>query len=139
MSDFLGLADKTILVAGLANKKSVAWHVHKGLLAAGATVVNAMRSEARHEQLAALLAPSEVLVCDVEREGEIERLAAEVRRRHPALDGLVHSIAFASYGSSPRAFHETRKLDFLQAVDVSCYSLIALAPLHEAPAVQAEV
>ena len=40
--------------------------------------------------------------------------------------GLVHSIAFADYAAGPKPFHETPKQAFLQAVDVSCFSLIAL-------------
>jgi enoyl-[acyl-carrier protein] reductase I len=47
--------------------------------------------------------------------------------RHPRLAGLVHSIAFANYESGVQPFHATSRHDFLQAVDVSCYSLIALS------------
>jgi enoyl-[acyl-carrier protein] reductase I len=128
--DFLGLAGRTVLVSGVANKKSVAWHVHRGLVGAGATVVHTVRSEARKRELERALAPSEVFVCDVERAGDIERLAAQVAERHPRLDGFVHSIAFARYdprADGPRAFHQTPREDFLQALDVSCFSLIAFA------------
>jgi enoyl-[acyl-carrier protein] reductase I len=127
VSDFLGLAEKTVLVTGVANKKSVAWHVHQGLRAAGATVVHAVRTEALRHALAPLLAPSEVLVCDVERADEIAQLAKSLEARHPRLDGLVHSIAFANYERGPRPFHETDKRDFLQALDISCFSLVSLA------------
>ncbi|HEX4148481.1 MAG TPA: SDR family oxidoreductase, partial [Pirellulales bacterium] len=50
-----------------------------------------------------------------------------IGQRHPVVHGLVHSIAFASYEGGPRAFHEIPREDFLQAVGVSCYSLVALA------------
>ena len=46
---------------------------------------------------------------------------------HPRLDGLVHSIAFADYAAGPAPFHETPKGAFLRSLDISCYSLIALA------------
>jgi enoyl-[acyl-carrier protein] reductase I len=126
-ADFLGLSGKRVLVTGVANRKSVAWFVHKGLRDAGAEVVHSVRSAERRAQLEALLAPSPVLVCDVERPSEIESLAAAVRERHAPLDGLVHSIAFADYSRGPRAFEKTTREEFLQAIDVSCYSLIALA------------
>ncbi len=87
-----------------------------------------MRSEQRRQAVAKLLpADSEIHVCDVERQADIERLRDEVAARHPRLDGLVHSIAFADYGPRPRPFHETSRETFLRAVDISCYSLLALA------------
>jgi enoyl-[acyl-carrier protein] reductase I len=125
--DFLGLAGKRVVVTGVANKKSVAWFVHKGLREAGAEVVHLVRSPARRTQLEKLLEPGPVLVCDVEREAEIEAAGAEIAQRHAPIDGLVHSIAFANYARGVQPFDATAREDFLQAVDVSCYSLIALA------------
>lgn len=124
--DFLNLTDKTILVLGVANRKSVAWHVGKLLTEQGARVVHAVRSEARRQALAPLLAPADVFVCDVEHEAEINHLREQVLARHPVLHGILHSIAFADYSGGPVPFHETSKAAFLRSVDVSCYSLIAL-------------
>lgn len=124
--DFLALAGKRVVVTGVANKKSVAWHVHKGLREAGAEVVHVVRSNERKAQLEALLAPSPVYVCDVERPAEIDALGAALGA-HAPLDGLVHSIAFADYSKGLRPFDETERADFLQAVDISCFSLVALA------------
>lgn len=130
---WLGLEQKTILVTGVANKKSVAWHIAKQLEAEGATVVYSVRNAARRDQVAKLLEGREVHVCDVESEVEVQALADAVAERHDRLDGLVHSIAFARYtpglqGSSGiRGFHETSKADFLQAVDISCFSLVHLS------------
>ncbi|OYV81529.1 MAG: enoyl-ACP reductase, partial [Planctomycetia bacterium 21-64-5] len=125
--DFLGLSDKTVLVCGVANRKSVAYHVGRVLAEAGAKVVYVVRSPQRRESVARLLGGAEIYVCDVEREEEIARLRDQVAARHATLDGLVHSIAFADYDESPRPFHETSKKAFLRSIDVSCYSLIALA------------
>jgi enoyl-[acyl-carrier protein] reductase I len=126
--DFLGLAGRTVVVTGVANKKSVAWHVHRQLVEAGADVVHVVRSAERRERVRPLLEPAPVFTCDVERPEEIERLAGELRRDHPKIDALVHSIAFARFEpGAPRPFHQTPREDFLQALDVSCYSLIALA------------
>ncbi|HVX15855.1 MAG TPA: SDR family oxidoreductase [Pirellulales bacterium] len=125
--DFLGLSGKTLLVFGVANRKSVAYHVGRVLAEAGATVVYVVRSPERRESLAKLLAGAEIHVCDVEHEEQIAQLREELGRRHTSFDGLLHSIAFADYGDSPRPFHETSKQAFLRSVDVSCYSLIAIA------------
>jgi enoyl-[acyl-carrier protein] reductase I len=125
--DFLGLSGRTLLVFGVANRKSVAYHVGRLLSEAGAQVVYVVRSPERRESVAKLLPGAEIHVCDVEHEEQIARVREEVGRHHPKLDGLLHSIAFADYEETPRPFHETSKAAFLRSVDVSCYSLIALA------------
>lgn len=124
---WLDLEGRAILVMGVANKKSVAWQTARQLEEAGATVIYSVRSEARREQVAKLLAGREVHVCDVEEEAQIARLAADVTAAHPTLHGLLHSIAFARYEGGWKKFHEVAKDEFLQAVDISCYSLIALS------------
>lgn len=122
---FLRVEGKRFLVLGVANRKSVAYFIALGLKEQGAEVVYAVRSEARREQVSKLLPPNtEVHVCDVEREEEIQRLADNVKG---PLQGLVHSVAFADFTDGKKPFHETPKRKFLQTIDISCYSLIALA------------
>lgn len=127
MNDFLKLAGKTIVVTGVANRKSVAWHIAKTLEEAGATVIYVVRSEARKESTAKLLADRQVLVCDVENQDEIDRLRDDLNAQEITIHGLVHSIAFADYSEGMKPFHETTKAQFLQAVDISCFSLVKLA------------
>jgi enoyl-[acyl-carrier protein] reductase I len=126
-ADFLQLAGKRVLVMGVANRKSVAWHVSLVLVEAGAEVVYAVRSEERKAQVQALVGDAKVLACDVEFEDQIERLARELSERYDTFDGFVHSIAFADYAGEPRPFHETAKRDFLRAFDISCFSLVAVS------------
>src|SRR6476661_8237502 len=126
-ANFLQLAGKRVLVMGVANRKSVAWHVSRVLVEAGAEVVYAVRSEARREQVQQLVGDSVVLTCDVEFEDQIERLARDVSERFDRLDGFVHSIAFADYAGEPQPFHATSKRDFLRAFDISCFSLVAVS------------
>jgi enoyl-[acyl-carrier protein] reductase I len=126
-ADFLQLAGKRILVMGVANRKSVAWHVSRVLVEAGADVIYAVRSEARRDQIQPLVGNATVLVCDVEFEDQVESLGRELAERYDRLDGFVHSIAFADYADQPRAFHETSKRDFLRAFDISCFSLVAVS------------
>ncbi len=124
---FLNLENKTILVFGVANRKSVAWFVGKALHEEGARVIYSVRSPERREQTLKLLGDAPVYVCDVEREEEINRLAEEVHRDHGTLHGIVHSIAFANYSEGFKPFHETNRKDFLQATAISCFSLVEIA------------
>ncbi len=128
MSDFLQLAGKVFLVFGVANRKSVAWHVAKTLEEQGARVLYSVRSEARKRSLDTLLAGKPVFICDVEQEGAVDRLAQEVVATGAGpLHGLVHSIAFANYGEGFQPFFQTRRADFLQATAVSAFSLVEMA------------
>lgn len=132
-ADFLQLEGKTVLVCGVANRKSVAWRIAKLLADAGCRVVYSVRSDPRRQQVAELAGSADdVLVCDVEHQDQIDALAGTVADRYGELDGLVHSIAFADYsGSSPEAgvkpFHETARRAMLRTFDISCFSLVALA------------
>ncbi|GAA4457104.1 enoyl-ACP reductase [Novipirellula rosea] len=111
---------------GVANKKSVAFAIAKVLRAAGANVIYSVRSESRKESLSKLLSGETVLVCDVEDQAQIDQLAATLEADGVTIDGLVHSIAFADYPEGIRPFHETTRRQFLQAVDISAYSLISV-------------
>jgi len=124
---FLGLENKTILVMGVANRKSVAWFAAKTLEAEGAKVVYSVRSEARKETTAKLLRDKPVYVCDVENVEEIARLAENVFRDHGTIHGIVHSIAFANYADGFKPFHETKRADYLQATTISSFSLVEVA------------
>lgn len=127
MTDWLELAGKTVLVTGLANKKSVAWHTGERLASAGAHVLWCVHTEKRRDDVRKLIGDAPVFVCDVESETSIDALAAELAAREVRLAGLVHSIAFANYSGGPLPFEATRKADFLRAVDVSAFSLVKLA------------
>ena len=125
--DFLQLTDKTILIFGLANRKSVAWHIGRVLSEAGSHCVYVVQNEQLRGVAAELLGNAEIFVCDVEHEEQIARLRDELALRGGRFHGMVHSIAFADYSDGVKPFHETPKKAFLQAMDVSCYSLTALS------------
>ena len=124
---FLQLENKSILIFGVANRKSVAWHISRVLAEAGARCVYAVQNQELKAGVLKLLDGGEIYVCDVEHEEQIARLKDELTQRGEKFHGLVHSIAFADYAEGPKPFHETPKTAFLQAVDISCYSLIALS------------
>jgi enoyl-[acyl-carrier protein] reductase I len=124
---FLNLENKTYVVFGVANRKSVAYAIAETIEREGGDAVFVVRSEARREQLSKLLPGAEIFICDVEFDDQIARAAAEITAKHPRIHGLVHSIAFANYADGFKPFHETKRADFLQAASISCYSLMAIA------------
>ncbi|MBU0674686.1 MAG: SDR family oxidoreductase [Proteobacteria bacterium] len=126
---FLNLERKNIVVFGLANRKSVACAVSRILVEEGARVFLVVRTQERHDTACKIFPEASVYICDVEDEDNITRVSQEI-----AVDlagqpvyGIVHSIAFANYSEGLKPFHETRKQDFLQAMDISCFSLITIA------------
>jgi len=130
--DFLNFSNKRYVVFGLANKKSIATAITRNLIDQGATVVLVVRSEERRKTARKLFPACPVFLCDVEYEEQIVRVRDEIRtlldpEKKEQIDGLVHSIAFANYSDGLKPFHQTNKQDFLQAVDISCFSLIAIA------------
>jgi enoyl-[acyl-carrier protein] reductase I len=125
--DFLQLAGKTILVFGVANRKSVAFSITRTLEECGATVIHVVRSAEIRESIRKLVGESQILVCDVEREDDLAALQATLEQQATRLHGMVHSIAFADYEGTVKPFHETSKSQFLRAVDISCYSLLAIS------------
>lgn len=129
---FLDISGKRYIVFGLANKKSVACAIARTLVAEGAEVIHVVRSEERRKTARKLFPESQVFLCDVEEEANIIRvrdaIANELAGRDiEQVDGLVHSIAFANYSEGMKPFHETLRQDFLQAVNVSCFSFISIA------------
>jgi len=131
---FIDFTGKRFVVFGLANKKSVAFFITRELIANGADVILVVRSEERHKTATKLFPECSVHICDVEREENIVRVKKEIVEKHGFkggeegdIDGIVHSIAFANYSEGMKPFHETKQEDFLQAVNISCFSFISIA------------
>jgi len=129
---FLEIEKKKFVVFGLANKKSVACAIGRVLRDGGAELIHVVRSEERAVNARKLFPESQVFICDVEDEANIIRVRDEIENAIGAdggvkIDGIVHSIAFANYSDGMKPFHETIKDDFLQAINVSCFSFISIA------------
>jgi enoyl-[acyl-carrier protein] reductase I len=124
---FLKLKDKTFLISGVANRRSVAWHVAKELIEQGAKLIFSVHSEERKHSLKKLIGDLPCKVCDVEKEGAAQSLGQELQRAGVELDGLLHSIAFANYSEGLVPFHQTSRADYLQATQISAFSLVELA------------
>lgn len=128
MTDFAG---RHGLVVGVANKRSIAWAIAQAAAAAGARLALTYQDERLRENvadLAATLAPSPlVLPCDVARDVELDELFATLDAEFGGLDFVVHGAAFAPRAELSVPFNQTSREGFRIALDVSAYSLVALA------------
>lgn len=129
---FLHLENKRFVVFGMANKKSVACVIAKTLIEEGAQVIHVVRSADREKTVRKIFPDSPVFLCDVEEEENIIRVRDQIadvikKEQGGRLDGIVHSIAYANYSDGFKPFHETGRADFLQAVNISCFSFISIA------------
>jgi len=130
--NFLQLQNKRFLIFGVANRKSVAYQIATMLLSENAIVDLVVRDETVAEKVRSLFPQQKVFVCNVENEADIVGLRRDIEAEgnikceREQYHGLVHSIAFADYGDGMKPFHETPKEAFLQALDISCFSLISV-------------
>lgn len=128
MTDFSG---KHALIVGVANKRSIAWAIAQAASARGARLALTYQDERLREnveELAATLAPPPLVVpCDVARDGQLDTMFETLDREFSGLDFLVHAAAFAPRNELAVPFVQTSRDGFRIALDVSAYSLIALA------------
>jgi enoyl-[acyl-carrier protein] reductase I len=125
------LAGKIGLVAGVANKRSIAWAIAQAWHNAGATLAFTYQGERLKENVGALAGAfgpdTLILPCDVTRDEDITQVFAQVREKFGKLHLLLHSVAFAPRESLEGQFVNTTREAFRVAHDVSAYSLVALA------------
>ncbi len=127
----IDLSDRWALVCGVANRRSLAWAIARRLHQAGAKLILSYRDDRLRPtvaRLAAELTPEPLLLpCDVRSEGEIAELFNAIAAHSGRLDYLVHSIAYAPLEELQRPFVETSRAGFHETLEISAYSLIALA------------
>lgn len=118
------------LIFGVANKNSIAWGIAQALHSEGATLGFSYAGEIlkkRVDPLAASVNSPFVEECDVTDDAAIDDLFVKVAAGFGPLDFVVHSIAFANSEDLNGRFINTSRSGFHTALDISCYSLIALA------------
>jgi len=127
MNDFAG---KCGVIVGVANKYSIAWAIAQAVAARGAKL--ALTYQGRFEDHVKKLAgelpqPPLVLPCDVTSDDDIKAVFERLGAEFGALDFVVHGAAFAPPAELEGAFLDTSREGFRTALDISAYSLIALA------------
>jgi enoyl-[acyl-carrier protein] reductase I len=126
----IDLSGKHGLIVGVANKRSISWAIAQALSSAGvrlALTYPSARLEENVRELAETLKDPLVLPCDVADDQQIAALGAAVDREFGGLDYLVHGAAFARAEELAAPFSQTSREGFRIALEVSTYSLVALA------------
>ena len=124
------LEGKKGLIAGVANKHSIAWAIAQSAAREGAQLAFNYQNERLRgnvEELATQLAGSKIYPCDVTSDDEITALVQGLEADFGQLDFLVHSLAYAPAEALKGDFINTSRQDFATALDISAYSLVALA------------
>ncbi len=124
------LEGKTGLVMGVANKRSIAWAIARSAHSAGARLILTYQNERLGDnvrKLAPALGDPLLLPCDVANDEEIDRMANRIGEEAGGLDFVVHALAYAPREELGGSFMTTSREGFRIALDVSAYSLIAVA------------
>lgn len=124
------LSGKLGLIVGVANKRSIAWAIAQATAQRGARL--ALTYQGRFEEnvqelSGGLTQPPLVLPCDVTSDGDLDALFARIDQEFGGLDFVVHGAAFARKEEMSLPFSQTSREGFRLALDISAYSLIALA------------
>jgi len=130
---------KRALIFGVANDHSIAWAIARAMHREGAELAFTYPNEAiekRVRPLAESLGVNLVLPCDVGRDEDIRTVFENLRQSWSEIDVVVHAVAFAQRDDLKGRFVETSRQGFQVALDISAYSLVAIArqaePLLEA-------
>ncbi len=118
------------LIMGLANDKSLAWGIAKKLSEAGAELAFSYQGEAlgkRVKPLAESLGSDFCLECDVSDMAALDQTFAELKQRWETIDFVVHAIGFSDKNELRGKYLDTSLDNFLMTMNISAYSLVAVA------------
>ncbi|MBY0351395.1 enoyl-ACP reductase [Tabrizicola sp.] len=118
------------LVMGVANDRSIAWGIASALAAEGASLAFSYQGEAfgkRVEPLAASVGSDFLIDVDVTNEDSLDACFGEIARRWGSLDFVIHAIAFSDKTELTGRFINTTKGNFLNSLNISCFSFIDVA------------
>lgn len=131
----MGMLDgKVALIFGVANKNSIAWGITQALANAGATIVLSYAGEQLLKRVAPLaeeVGCKLTIECDVTNDEALDRVFAQVKETYGKLDVMVHSVAYAPREDLGGRFVDMSRDGFLLALNISAYSLIAMAKRAE--------
>jgi len=124
------LEGKKALIFGIANHRSIGWAIAQALAAEGAQLAFSYqeRMEKYVRDLAAKIPGTIVMECDVQNDEQLDAAFDQASQAfNGELDILIHSVAFAPVSELEKPFYETTRAGFQTALDISAYSLVAMA------------
>jgi enoyl-[acyl-carrier protein] reductase I len=131
----MGIADgKRALVIGVANERSLAWAIARELKAQGAELAFTYQGEALEKRVRPLADEVGAHVLgelDVTDDGRIADTCAKVEKLWGGLDMLLHAVAFAEREDLRDRFLGVSRKNFARSLEISAYSLVALARAAE--------
>ncbi len=130
MSKMIDLSGKNALVMGVTNKRSLGWAIASQLHEAGANLAFSYQGERLRgevEKLTANWPETPLFECDVTRDAELEKLFSDLSQAWDGIDALVHAIAFAPRPAMEGRYLDTTREDWMTALEVSAFSLVAAA------------
>ncbi len=131
----IDLTGKRYLVMGVTNRHSLGWAIADKLHSAGAEVAFSYQGErllGGLEKLTAEWSGTRLVQCDVTDEAQIDALFVDLGDAWGRIDGIVHAIAFAPRPALEGRYIDTERDHWLTALEVSAYSLVAVARRAEA-------
>lgn len=123
-------SQKTAIIFGLANKRSIAWAIAQKLQESGWRLGICYQNERLEQEAKDLIADlpgAEGFMCDVASDEQIARLFEKLKEKYGTLQGIVHSVAFAPAEELKGEFVNTTREGFRIAHDISVYSLVAVS------------
>jgi enoyl-[acyl-carrier protein] reductase I len=125
------LQNKTGIIFGVANKRSIAWATALSMHEAGARLAFTYQGDRLKENVESLtnesMPGSLLLSCDVTKQDEVDEAFRRVGQEFGRLDFLIHSIAFAPREALGGEYLNTSREAFLTALEISAYSLAQLS------------
>ena len=128
------MAGKRGLIMGVANDRSIAWGIASTLAAHGAELAFTYQGEALGKRvlpLAERLGSELVIECDVTDIASVDAAFAKLEKAWGKLDFVVHAIAFSDKEELKGRYVDTSRDNFLNTMDVSCFSFTAVAQRAE--------
>ena len=118
------------LIMGLANDKSLAWGIAQKLAEHGAELAFTFQGEAlekRVRPLASQLGSDILIPCDVSDMANLDAAFETLKGHWDRLDFVVHAIGFSDKSELRGKYVDTSLDNFLMTMNISAYSLVAVA------------
>ena len=124
------MKNKIGIVMGVANERSLAWGVTKALADNGADIILTYQGEALKKRIVPLSERAnakDIFECDVSNEQSIKDTFNKIHKKYGKIDFIVHAIAYSDKEELKGKYLETSRKNFLQSMDISCYSFTSVA------------
>jgi enoyl-[acyl-carrier protein] reductase I len=129
------MAGKKGLIMGVANDRSIAWHIAKATHGQGAELAFTYQGEAllkRVTPLAASIGSDIVIPCDVTDEASVDNVFSEIKKSWGTFDFLVHAIAYSDKDELKGKYVDTTADNFSRTMLISCYSFTSICQKAQA-------